>query len=143
MLVEDDSRITEDVGIGLGAGVPVDTELVKIVVLELEEGVEVNSWLVDVEGTNTVDVDSVIDVKLVDCKMTVEETGVMVELVTNVVEAGGTVLERIVINVITVDVGLEIEVVDGDGVSQIVYSQCIVYKSGVMRNAYNSINHND
>ena len=75
--------------------------------------------------------------------MTVEETGVMVELVTDVVEAGGTVLERIVVNVITVDVGLEIEVVDGDGVSQIVYSQCIVYESGVMRNACNSINHND
>ena len=108
--------------------------------LVLGEGVEANSWLLDIEGTSTVD--SVIDVELVDCGMVVVETGVMVELVTDVVETGvmvelvtgvvetgGTVLERIVVDVvITVDVGSEIEVIDGDGVSQIVYSQCKVYE---------------
>ena len=52
--------------------------------------------------------------------MTVVETGVMVELVTDVVVAGGTVLERVVVDVITVDVGSDIEVDDGDGASQIV-----------------------
>ena len=72
------------------------------------------------EGINTVGVDSVIVVELVDCEMIVVETGVMVELVTDVVVAGGTVLERIVVDVITVNVGSDIEVDDGDGVSQIV-----------------------
>lgn len=92
------------------------------------------------EDINTVVVDSVIDVELVDCEMTVVETGVMVELVTDVVVAGGAVLERVVVDVIIVDVGLDIEVVDGDGASQIVYSQCNVYDSGVKRNTCNSIN---
>ena len=57
--------------------------------------------------------------------MTVVETGVMIELVTDVVEivmielvveAGGKVVD-------TVDVGCDIEVVDGNGVSQTAYSQ--------------------
>ena len=87
------------------------------------------------EGTNTED----IDVELVDCEMMVVETGVMVELVADVVIAGGTVLVSIVVDVITVDVGSNIEVVDGDGASQIVYSQCNVYESEERRNACNNI----
>ena len=43
VIVEDDSRITEVVGIGLGARDPVDRELVKIIVLVLGEDVGNNS----------------------------------------------------------------------------------------------------
>ena len=70
----------------------------------LGEDVEDNSCTV-------LGVDSVIDVKLVDCEMTVVETDVMVKLVTDVVVAGGTdVLERVVASrsVITVNVGSDI-----------------------------------
>ena len=74
--------------------------------------------------------------------MTVVETGVMVELVTDVVVAGGTVLERVVVDVITVDVGSDIEVDDGDGASQIVYSHSNMYDPGVMKNACSNI-HDD
>ena len=66
------------------------------------------------EGINTVDGDSVIVVELVDCEMTVVETGVMVELVTNVVVAGGTVLERIV--ELKVTLGIE----DDSGITEVV-----------------------
>ena len=58
--------------------------------------------------------------------MTVVETGVMIELVTDVVEI--VVMMELVVEtggkvVDTVDVGCDIEVVDGNGVSQTAYSQ--------------------
>lgn len=100
----------------------------------LGESVEDNSWLVDVVDITTVDVDSIIDVELVSCEMIVVETGVMVELVTEVVEKCGTVVGRTVVNVITVDVDLGTEVVDGDGLSQIIYSQSNVYEPALITN---------
>ena len=74
---------------------------------------------------STTDVDSVSEVELVDCEVTAVEIGIMVELV---VEEGDTVVDRIVVKATTVDVGSEIEeVIDGNGVSQILYSQLAVY----------------
>ena len=106
-------------------GTLVDVELFKIVMLELGEGVEDISGLIEVVGANTVLVlvDSDIEIEFVGCGMTV---GVTVEVVTDVVE-GGTVVGEIivVVNGITVDVGLEIKVVEGSGVSHKWYSQCI------------------
>ena len=75
---------------------------------------------------NTTDVDSVNKVELVDCEVTAVEIVVMVELV---VEEGDAVVDRIVVDTITVDVGSEIdEVIDGNGVLQILYSQLAVYE---------------
>ena len=72
------------------------------------------------------DVDSVNEVELVDCEVTAVEIGVMVELV---VEEGDAVVDRIVVDTITVDVGSEIEeVIDGNGAPQILYSQLAVYE---------------
>ena len=75
---------------------------------------------------STTDVDSVNEVELVDCEATAVEIGIMVELV---VEEGDAVVDRIVVKATTVDVGSEIEeVIDGNGVSQILYSQLAVYE---------------
>ena len=75
---------------------------------------------------STTDVDSVNEVELVDSEVTAVEIGVMVELV---VEEGDAVVDRIVVDTITVDVGSEIEeVIDGNGAPQILYSQLAVYE---------------
>lgn len=107
--------------------------------LVLGESVEDNSCLVDIVGANIVDVDCVIDVERVNGEMTVVEISVTIELVVGVVEEGAIVVGRIAVDVISVDAGSVTVVDDGNGVSQILYSQSNAYELALITRTYNNI----
>ena len=71
----------------------------------------------DVVGSTTTDVDSVNKVELVDCVVEID-----------VEEEGDIVVDRVVVDAIVVEVGSETEeIIDGNGATQILYSQLTVY----------------
>ena len=84
----------------------------------------------DVVGSTTTDVDSVNIVELVDCVVEID-----------VVEEGDIVVDRVVVDATVVEVGSETEeVIDGNGASQILYSQLTVYgPASVKTNACNRV----
>ena len=112
---EDDGVVVEDETIVVGEGVTTGMEVVENDVIMWT--IVVDCCLVDVVGSTPTDVDSVNKVELVDYVVEID-----------VVKEGDIVVDRVVVDAIVVDIGSETEeIIDGNGASQILYSQLAVY----------------